>query len=97
AGDRDVAEVAPAVDEGGAGEYRGQEPEVHVIVGHLIGDPVDAVAGEAPELLEVLVSQAAEGRPVEVGHALDGRAGAGEDAGEGLEGLAGDPNLRRAP
>ena len=53
-----------------AGEHLRQQAEIHVIIGHLVHDPLGPAFGPGVELGQVLLSQPAQGRRVQVGNAV---------------------------
>ena len=54
----DIAQVAPAVDEDGPGKHGGEQPEVDVVIGHLIDDPFGGSSlDQALESMQVLLGQ----------------------------------------
>ena len=90
----DVAQVAPAVDEGRVRKEHRQKSEIHVIIGHLVGDSLGSP--RAPGLS----SGRDAGRPavrIDVGiqarDAFEGRRVQTEHAGNRLERLAAQPQL----
>ncbi len=94
--DGDVAQVAAAVDEGRVGEDGRHQTQVHVIVGHLVADAFGVADGQRADALEVLLAEPLQGRAVQEGHALHGRAGPVDHARDGLEAQPGEPELAGA-
>ena len=101
AGDGHVAQVAPAVDQPRSGKQGRQEPQVQVVVGHLVGD-AQGPGIQLAELLKVPLRHPPHGGTVQAADAGAGRLFDIEDARQRVEGLAaqsqlaGPENLRMA-
>ena len=93
--DGHIAKIAAAMDEDAVGKEGREQSEIQVVVGHLVDDPIGPALIECLEGFEVLLGQAADGRLIEVGDAVQGELGTVEQLGDGLERLAGQPQFAR--
>ena len=79
AGDCDIAKVPAAVDEDRVGEHRREKPDVEVIIGKLVDDPVVPSQVQGVEFGEVLPRKPLQRTLIERGDAVDGWAGSARD------------------
>ena len=85
--DGDVAQIAAAVNENGLGKQRRQKAEIHVVVRHLVDDPLGVAAVELRQPLQMLPGDAQRGRGVKVGHAIAWQFGKAHRGGQCFERL----------
>ena len=93
--DGHIAQVTTAVDENGIREENGEQAKVHVIVGHLVDDPLGSSHVDALEAGQVLPCQAADGRAIKMSQAIHCWLGTLKQLGNRFERLSSQPELSR--
>ena len=82
-----VAQIAPAVNEGGLGKKDRQKTQIHVVVGHLVHDMLDRFAVRDRQSLQVTLSQLAKSGVIQPGNAEYGGLQAAQDGRNRFKGL----------